>query len=310
VDYGGNILEQFTLVQDAAKPALQDVGIGATAVLGDTYNVNMSSSATAAASKYLSWRRARGVVAVSSRRRLTSQGTPDPSGMWGLASVELVNAGYRPFFDRLVAASAGSLSNQFAVAMTANGGAMTLGGSIRSGAAFAFVPRAMPADFYRVKITDVAVAGSSLGLPASTYNDPGIVDTGTPTVTLPTAAFNALVGLIRGNCAGNASLHGVCDVPQNQSVLAGHCYDYTAAEVAAFPTISFKLPASAVAAVSLEFRPEAYLIPQYFCESPAQRSFALQADPHFTVLGASLLQQYEVLFDREAQRIGFAATPL
>jgi hypothetical protein len=277
VDYGGSITEAFFLVQDVVLVN----GDNMRSVIGSVYNLSMSE--------------------VHARRsRLAS--TPQPTGMWGLGYATLSAAGGPTLFDSIVGNF--QIPRAFEISLRNSGGTLWLGGGTRPAYDFALQPA--PFDFYRVHMESIAVGNSTIDVPPASLNNPCIVDTGTPTPTVPSAAFGEVVRAFNALC-DSLKLHGVCDVPANVSVLLGSaCYEYTPAQVASFPTISFRVTGFAGGEVVLEYPPAIYLIPQYYCASPTARGFAFQADDNFTVLGATLLVQFDVLFDVANSRIGFA----
>lgn len=97
----------------------------------------------------------------------------------------------------------------FTMCLTPTGGSMVIGGSDpslhTSPVQWARLTRPT-SHFYVVVIEDVLVEGTSLGVSASQYNDPGsgcIVDSGTTFSYLPSAAHSAMVSQIRSWCSSD-----------------------------------------------------------------------------------------------------------
>jgi hypothetical protein len=232
-----------------------------------------------------------------------------PEGMWGMAYSSLNAAGAAPLFDVLVE---DGLPDQFSLCMNTvtGGGFLTLGTTVTTGANVVYTP-IIKERFYNVYLEDMQVNGYSLGLDPSVYNTMNtIVDSGTPTMTVPTAVWQAMLGLFNKMCA-ESPLPGVCiDVQApNATLFDGVCYEMTEDQIAQFPTLSFTLTNNAV----LTYEPQAYLQTLWYCDSSAARSggkmvgFGLQEDPSGfgTVFGATFMQQYTTIFDRQNARIGF-----
>lgn len=47
---------------------------------------------------------------------------------------------------------------------------------------------------------------------------------------------------------------------------------------------------------------------RYFCSDPTHYGLNLAFDPHFTVVGAPMLQLYLTVYDREKMQVGFVST--
>lgn len=166
--------------------------------------------------------------------------------------------------------------------------------------------------FYAVSMTDFTVNGVSVGVDPSVYTRVAcIVDTGTPVPTLPAPAYSALRQMLLANCDQNP-LQGICVGVKsaNATLLDGECYVLTESEIAAFPTLSFVLMG-----VNVTYTPAAYLRSMYYCDSSSNDAvrdggrmvgLALAQDDDFTVLGATLLQQYHTVYDKAELRVGFA----
>lgn len=98
--------------------------------------------------------------------------------------------------------------------------------------------------FWQVQFDGVFVGGFSLG-PARIFNTPGIVDSGTPFLTLPTSSLALFKAHLLANCSQNP-LVGVCNVPSNATVFEGACVSMTKNQISAWPTISIQLAGGVV----------------------------------------------------------------
>lgn len=151
---------------------------------------------------------------------------------------------------------------------------------------------------------DVTVNGKSLGLPSSIYNTPGIVDSGTPFATIPTAAFAALRSLLAANCTRNP-LVGLCGAPANATVFDGACFAMTAAQRALWPLFSFHLAGAHSDDVVVSLEPHLYLS-SGVCGDASQVGLALVPDPQFTVIGGNAFLKYAAVYDKELMQVGFS----
>lgn len=154
--------------------------------------------------------------------------------------------------------------------------------------------------FWQVGFQDVQANGVSLG-PSSIFNTPGIVDSGTPFLTLQATAFENLKMILLKNCSQNA-LPGVCGVPQNTtSLFDGGCFALTDAEKSLFPEITISFQGGASIVVS----PKMYLIPMYQCSEANTVGLAIVSDPQFTVISGSVLLHFASVYDKTNMRVGF-----
>lgn len=137
-----------------------------------------------------------------------------------------------------------------------------------------------------------------------------IVDSGTTYVIWPKHVFRGMFNLMQEDCAGN-DLLGVCNETFAGSMFGGtyDCWQLTDAQAARYPTLSINL-GSDDAPQRIDFGPQDYFMKTddgWTCLAMAPDT---RADG--VILGDTLMQQYQVIFDQEAgadkARIGFLPT--
>ena len=269
VTYGGSLTENATAVRDSVYLGGAWKG---QVVFGATYNV------------------------VQPQRRKRQQMADYPEGILGLAFSAENSLGTATLIDTLAAQN--GLPNVFSLCFEPVGGKMIVGGFPQQ-LRWQFVPVYKP-QFWQVQFEGVVMAGSvSLG-PSSLFNAPGIVDSGTPFVTLPTPAFELMRSQLTANCSSNP-LVGLCGVsPANNTLFDGACVTATEAEINAWPILTMQL----VGGVQLRLRPHMYLMSMYSCQ-PGQVGLAIVPDPTFTIIAGNMLLHFDTVFDKEKMRVGF-----
>jgi hypothetical protein len=180
-------------------------------------------------------------------------------------------------------------------------GTLWLGGYDATAMTGAPVMVDMPND-YSVGLTDVAIGGTSVGLPASTYGQ-AIVDSGGPTIFLPQAAFNTISTALDANATFTAQFGSA------SWLAGGNCTQATLTKAqldAALPplglsfgSVSVQLPAT-----------DSYLMAIGDGTTATTYCPALDtsADVTFTDLGNSLIRSQVVIFDRANRQLGLAPT--
>eukprot|EP01114_Cavostelium_apophysatum_P013049 TRINITY_DN3078_c0_g1_i1.p1 TRINITY_DN3078_c0_g1~~TRINITY_DN3078_c0_g1_i1.p1 ORF type:complete len:586 (+),score=131.58 TRINITY_DN3078_c0_g1_i1:50-1759(+) len=203
-------------------------------------------------------------------------------------------------FAKLVEAN--KINNAFSMCLGPDGGMLTLGGADDNYSAGEMVYTPITSEtYYVVEMNDVLVGGQSIGLPPSYYNDDQtIVDSGTTLLLLGETAFNAMVSTFQTTVCQEHALDGVCnpDSDGNTIFTPGMCSGITPDIIALFPNISFNL----AGAGNLSVPPEMYFFGYkgYYC-------FGISpVDGVGAILGDVFMQNFNVLFDRENKRVGFA----
>lgn len=225
-------------------------------------------------------------------------GYPHLAGVWRDATT----------FDAWV--GAGSLRAVFGMCLsdTLAGGLMTFGGVDES----VFQPGTMQYSpiidkaWYVLNVTDLLIDGVSAGLPQPSYNKIGtppgtILDSGTNTFVISGEAYDILTKRTVANCAAKP-LHGVCDAPAGATIFDGACFAMSAAQRAAYPTVSPVLMGTG----PLGVKPETYLLPHPEKEGHYCMGIQSSGPGGFTILGNVFQANYYVEFDQVNTRLGFA----
>jgi hypothetical protein len=267
-DYGGEIDEAWRLVGDVV--ALPDAtGTAAAASVATMVSAVYNISFAAESERSVSYRpiaerpfaeqsaasrsvASRSVASRPGRRALfaaqhqassASTASSVPSGMWG-AAFSTISGVRQPTLIEAMTAGA-NLPNLFAICLQPVGGRLAIGAALPGQLSSRFATAALVSrDFWSVEFLDVRLDGVSIGVEPATYNAlHAIVDTGTPSPNIPDVAWPALERAFQGLCATRPGLVGVCTgVPAGgKDLLNGGCFNMTAAQVAAFPTIEFVL---------------------------------------------------------------------
>jgi hypothetical protein len=179
--------------------------------------------------------------------------------MWGLASAALNVEKVPPLFDALLAQTTPPARDVFALCLGPSTGILTLGGegSSHEESSVAYTPIVTQEGYYTVWMTGVSVNGVALNTTEKVLNKRStIVDSGTVLPTLPSEAFAALRQRFELLCIA-AQWRGVCRdvVSANATLFDGVCYNYTSAELATFPLVSFVLRNN----VTVELPPSVYM---------------------------------------------------
>ncbi|OQR87033.1 aspartyl protease family A01B [Achlya hypogyna] len=186
--------------------------------------------------------------------------------------------------------------NLFTLCFAQDGGQMVLGGTDDSVhvAPPVFTPLVSKTGWFTVELLDIHLGNRSVGLPSSTYNQGRgiIVDSGTTDSFFPAAAASAFNALFL-ELAGRTYLEGTEEV-------------LTEADVHALPSLFLKLRGlTRTSMITLEIPPS-----QYLTRTSDEGHYT--ANFHFTepsgsgVLGATTMLNYNVIFDMDARRVGFA----
>ena len=252
---------------------------------------------------------------------------PKPvDGIVGLADVSESDYGAPTPIDDLV--SSGAIANLFGLCLTEEGGQMYLGESaphlleaVRNaseGGEIGWTPRKLNGTapgLYAVTVTDIKVAGVSLGLDPHFYNDgDAIVDSGTSDFDLPETAIKTLKSRFGSLCATQC-LKGVCDCdsrkPLARPIFESRCVEMDLADRDLYPTISVEFEGG----LAVPYPPSSYLRngSQFCSGDPKQFTVEIESggkDGSGTIFGDTFMRGFNVIHDRRTpQRIGFARVP-
>ncbi len=109
--------------------------------------------------------------------------------------------------------------------------------------------------------------------------------------------------ILKAGC-GVHNYTGICNVPAGSSLFDGKCFDMTAAEIAAFPSITLSVPG-----IDLVMDAEDYLRKDFGLVHPTGKTCLAVGDTGnegLFIVGDTLLINYLTVFDRGNSRIGFA----
>jgi len=219
---------------------------------------------------------------------------PPASGIWGLAYPSMATG--KQVFDSIVEQL--QIPAFFSMCLGSANAVMSLGEDYSSNPLVQWT-NVLTQNYYTVNMTDLKVAGNSLGLPARTYTNPlCVVDSGTTYLLFPQAVYDALHAAFQAYCTV-ANLPGICGVVASNDLFSGACYHMSAAQIASFPTFQFQLANMA----PLTLTPHEYLVRVGFAWCLGIGSTGNNGP---TVLGDVFMQRWHVIFDRVNNRVGFA----
>ena len=226
----------------------------------------------------------------------------DPQGILGLGPPAILSPGTTSFPTQL--ATSGAV-DELALHFCLGTGDLWFGGY--DPAAATAVPTWIPMStnsYYEVAVSDVAVDGTSVGIPASAYGM-AIVDSGGPALGLPTTAYNAAVAKLAASPAfqsrfGNAVFF--TSTTTNTCKVLGETREQIDAELPKLtvyvgsPAVAIDLPATASYLQTFPSDGQVMYCPGMF------------SSPGLTDLGNTLIRAGLVIFDRAHGQLGFAPT--
>eukprot|EP01063_Lacrimia_lanifica_P019071 TRINITY_DN2610_c0_g1_i1.p1 TRINITY_DN2610_c0_g1~~TRINITY_DN2610_c0_g1_i1.p1 ORF type:complete len:442 (+),score=91.38 TRINITY_DN2610_c0_g1_i1:52-1377(+) len=185
----------------------------------------------------------------------------------------------------------------FVEGKTSNG-TITLGGVDRRlyTGDIQYVPNAFPA-IYAMNLNGFAVNGKR----AEGAVETAVMDSGTNLMVLPPDMYKGVRKAFEAVCTPGADLPGLCHTAH--SIFDGTCYDYSAAQLAAFPNITIALDNGVV----LRMDPRNYLLQGQPYKTADVYCLGIRegTGPTF-ILGDTLMENYYVVHDNENHRIGWA----
>merc|ERR1711871_1903406 len=143
-----------------------------------------------------------------------------------------------------------------------------------------WTPMLRKSGFYGVNMTDLKVAGESIGLPPQVYNEgDAIVDSGSALVTLPKTAYNHIKKAFLKLCDEGVCMKGVCHCkekrPLKTPIFSGsssRCVTMTPADIEAFPMVEFVFGGN----VTVQYSPANYLKNgALFCEGQTLNKYTI-----------------------------------
>lgn len=159
--------------------------------------------------------------------------------------------------------------------------------------------------YYQVEVLKFEVGGQNLNLDCTEYNsDKAIVDSGTTLLRLPDKVFNAVVdGIIQTSLIENF----------NSEFWAGlqlACWEKTEQPWAYFPDLSIYLrDVNVNESFRITIKPQLYI--QSVLTLRANLNcyrFGISPSSNALVIGATVMEGFYVIFDREQKKVGFATS--
>ena len=156
---------------------------------------------------------------------------------------------------------------------------------------------------YTVAVDDFAIAGTSVGVPASAYGR-GLVDSGGPNLIVPTAAYTAITTMVGASAAFQADFgsatwltaHACKTLAKSRAQLDAELPPLTV--TLGQPPVTIDLPATAAYLQSFPVTGGTAYCPAIYDLGGTGFSF--------TDLGNTLIRAGVVIFDREHAQLGFA----
>eukprot|EP01104_Vermistella_antarctica_P002845 TRINITY_DN13045_c0_g1_i1.p1 TRINITY_DN13045_c0_g1~~TRINITY_DN13045_c0_g1_i1.p1 ORF type:complete len:486 (+),score=80.89 TRINITY_DN13045_c0_g1_i1:28-1458(+) len=158
--------------------------------------------------------------------------------------------------------------------------------------------------WYVMEMLDIAVNGTSLGLPSPTYNkiaNGTILDSGTNTLVVNGDAYDIIRQQFSAMC-NVTRLPGICNVPANETLFDGVCYQIQPEDLSLFPEVSITLNGT----VPLSITGKDYLLPHPEKHGNLCMEIQSSGPGGFTILGNVFMQPFYIVFDRANARLGFA----
>ena len=181
-------------------------------------------------------------------------------------------------------------------------GTITLGGidSRLHDGDVVYTPDVGGGQFYSMQLNGMKLGGQQV------YTDEPqvIIDSGTNILLLPDETFSSMKKLFLGMCSSQNQLHGICDVGSTETLFDGKCFDFTAAQIAAFPNITISVPS-----IDLVMTPKNYILFEYGVNfKPGQYCLGISSTgpQGLQIVGDTLLENYLTVFDQTNQKIGWA----
>ena len=271
----------------------QEVSISAPAVFGGIYKVEGQRR-----------RLGKHFEAHPSGKKKRDLNDDYPAGIIGFSYSSLNSLGVKTVIDDIV--STKRVDNVFSICLRDVGGMLSIGGSGNwsIGQEIVYTP-VIKEQFYNIEVTDVLVAGKSIGISSHTYTSGEcIVDCGTPFATVPTAAWQSLKKSFLSLCS-LTNLVGICNVTSNATLFEQNCFNISQEQVSLFPNVTFVMRGMSGDTTEVSYSPQYYLKQQYFC-GYGLKGLGFDKEDGFTIIGATMLQMYTTVFDRKNSRIGFS----
>jgi hypothetical protein len=229
-----------------------------------------------------------------------------PQGIVGFGPTDLAKPNTDAFVTKL--AQAGAASGLFAFEFCSLGGKLMFGGVDPIAAALtgpaAYTP-ITTSDYYGVALDDLQLGGASLGFDATDFGMTA-VDTGTSVLALPSAIFDALTSQIEGAPAFATAFAGQTGWLGTTTCLSSSLT--TEALDAQLPPLTLVFPSTTSGMTTITLKAtQSYLPPTQSNETTFYCSGVIaNQGTTGTILGTSVMHGQLVIFDLQADQIGFA----
>lgn len=231
-------------------------------------------------------------------------------GILGLGPASLASANTDAFIP-LMGTEPNTL-NAFSTQLCNSGGRIWYGGYDPNSLASEpnFVPIVAGSNYYAVDMTDLGVSGVSLGINMAEIN-PVIVDTGTSDFLVDQAVFDRVTTIIAQDANFVANFGATYFDPTSASGCLQSKTGATSAELdIALPPMELTYATAGGAPFTITMpATQSYLVPVpdsssgvWYCPGIA----SLGTDINFSILGGSFMRGLVVIFDGDANQVGFA----
>lgn len=231
-------------------------------------------------------------------------------GIMGMAYSSLGD-GFPGFFESAVQASNGALANVFSMCFADQGGILYLGGMDEThyDGDIKYTPIIEDA-WYVVEMPSISVGNNVINTLPATLT---IVDSGTTLLILEESVAEALMNQLSEACSGTTGPTILCGETNIFNIQEGQCLYFNGNELEALPKIGFTFPdaENQGQTFTVEISGRDYI---WFEQAPTSSSYeycgflGIEAADNLTILGDSFMKAFYNVFDRENQRVGFAAS--
>jgi hypothetical protein len=229
-----------------------------------------------------------------------------PQGIAGFGPSAIAVPGTDAFVTKFLQAN--GLPEVFALELCAQGGQLMFGGVDPAAGALtgaALYTSMMDSQYYTVALGDMGLGGKSLGFGAADFG-PVMVDTGTSVLALPSAVYAALDNAIQELPAFSAAFGshdgGWLDTAK--------CFESNLSQAdmdAQFPELMLSFPAMGGGTSALKLAATKSYLSTAISNGTTYYCSGIDVSPVAgTILGSSVMRGEMVIFDLDANRIGFA----
>jgi len=222
---------------------------------------------------------------------ISDQGT---GGFWGLAGDSLLPWNGTTVLDDFI--SQNNLYNSFSLCLDSKNPSMTIGADYFGNPSFNWTS-VNTGSSYQLNVTNVLFGNNSL-VPPSTYQTFPTIDSSQNYIALPSEAIDAFESYMQSLCTGGKQVPGLCapNIVGHHTIFNATCQSLSPQNLTVWPPLL----------IYVDSLPSPLVIPSQSylgCSSDYQCCIALTRGP-FSI-GTALLENYNVVFDRTHQKLGF-----